>query len=531
VDCLFVHVPKLKNYYRPIGEYTFINYMPMGVLALADLLAREGYETEVLHLGVEWIEDKEFSLLDYIAQKKPRIVALSLHWHPQSYEVLEQARMIKEAFPEIFIILGGLTASFYHREIMERFSWVDAIIRGEGEVPLLRLIEALIKGGRLETIPNLTWRQGDKTTENPLAYCATQEILDGLCFTNFSLLKNYRTYIDWVLMPFFVKGFSKERNRIFFSLKTPLFDLMVGRGCPINCTWCGGGKDAQRLIAGRRQVIFRDRERVLDSIREALRWGYETMHVCFDPYPHRPGYYLKLFSRIREEKLKVEFFFESFGLPTKAFIDAFAQTFGPRSLIAISPESGSEEVRRRNKGYSYTNQELWDCLAYTREKGVKVDLFFGLGLPYEREKDLQETAQLIARIRRQFPNVQGIRTFTIEMEPGAPWYLRPEKFGVETALRSFSDFYAYHKEADEGFSALGYNIPGYFPDVGAGAGGEFQRRLQEIKCRRFCFIHPDARKSSSPFWGRMLCRASIMMAKLARGWSQLRKSQTIFLFF
>jgi radical SAM superfamily enzyme YgiQ (UPF0313 family) len=525
MDCLFVHVPKSRNYYRPIGEYTFINYMPMGVLAMADLLAREGYETEVLHLGVEWIEDKGFALIDYIAEKKPRIVAFPLHWHPQSYEVLEQARLVKEAFPEVFILLGGLTASFYHHEIVERFPWVDAVIRGEGEVPLLQLMEAVAKGGVLQTVPNLTWRQGGRVRENPLAYCASQEILDGLRFTNFALLKNHRTYIDWVLMPFFVKGVSKERNRLFFSLKSPIFDLMVGRGCPINCTWCGGGRDAQRLIAGRRQVIFRDVERVLDSIREALRWGYETMHLSFDPYPHLSDYYLRLFSRIREERLKVEFFFESFGLPTRAFIDAFAQTFGPRSLLALSPESGSEEVRRRNKGYSYTNQELWDCLEYTREKGVRVDLFFGLGLPFERVADLEETAQLIARIRRHFPNCQGIRTFAIEMEPGAPWHLRPEKFGVRTNLRTFSDFYAYHKDEEEGFSACGYHIPGYFPGLGEGAGEEFQRRLQEIKCRRFCFIHPDARKSSSPFWGRMLCRASIVMAKLGRWRNGLRGSR------
>jgi hypothetical protein len=32
--------------------------------------------------------------------------------------------------------------------------------------------------------------------------------------------------------------------------------------------------------------------------------------------------------------------------------------------------------------------------------------------------------------------------------------------------------------------------------------------LQKIKCRYFCFIHPDARRSSSPFWGRRLCDLS-----------------------
>ena len=516
MDVLFVHCPKFKNYYRPIGEYTFINYLPMGLLALADLLDREGYETEVVHLGVEWIEDKAFSLIDYIAYKKPKIVALSLFWHPQSYEVLEWARRIKEAFPEVFLLLGGLTASFYHREIMEQFPWVDAIIRGEGEIPLLQLTDAVISGGDLAAVPNLTWRKGERIVENSLDYVASQEILDGLRFTNFTLLKNHRTYIDWVLMPFFVKGASKERNRLFFSLKTPMFDLMVGRGCPVNCTWCGGGRDAQRSIAGRGAVIFRDMERVMESIREALRWGYETMHICFDPYPLRPDYYLTLFSRIRKERLPVEFFFESFGLPTSEFIDGFAQTFGPRSLLGLSPESGSEEVRRRNKGYSYTNHELLDCLEYTREKGVQVDLFFGIGLPFERAEDLHETARLIAHIRRQFPNVKGFRTFTIEMEPGAPWHLHPEKFGVETTLQTFSDFYHYHKDEGEGFSAFGYSIPGYFPDLGEDAGEEFRQRLQAIKCRRFCFIHPDARKSSSPFWGRMLCRASSVMAEAGR---------------
>ena len=516
MDCLFVHCPKFENYYRPIGEYTFVNYMPMGVLALVDLLCREGYETEVVHLGVQWIEDKGFSLLDYIAQKRPRIVALSLFWHPQSYEVLAWARRIKEAFPEVFVLLGGMTASYYHREIMEHFPWVDAIIRGEGEIPLLQLAEAVMGDRTLKTIPNLTWRGEGRIVENPLDYVASQAIVDELCFTNFALLKNHRTYIDWVLMPFFVKGFSKERNRLFFSLKSPMLDLMIGRGCPVNCTWCGGGKDAQRFIAGRRRVIFRDVERVLDSIREALRWGYETMHICFDPYPRRPDYYLKLFSRIREERLKVEFFFESYGLPTREFIDSFARTFGPRSLLALSPESGSEEVRRRNKGYSYTNQELWECLEYIKEKEIKVDLFFAIGLPFEHEADLEETARLIARIRRHFPNVQGIRTFTIEMEPGAPWHLQPERFGIETTLKTFMDFYRYHKEEGEGFSAFGYHIPGYFPDLGSEGGGEFQRRLQEIKCRRFCFIHPDARKTSSPFWGRMLCRASSLMAKIGK---------------
>jgi radical SAM superfamily enzyme YgiQ (UPF0313 family) len=523
MDILFVHVPKLNNYYRPIGEYIWINFMPMGLLALADFLAREGYTTEIVHLGVEWINEEDFSILNYVNQKKPKIVALPLHWHHQSYDVIECGRRIKEASPDVFLLLGGLTASFFHREIMQDFSWVDAIIRGEGEIPLMRLTEVIIKGGDLAAVPNLTWRKGEIIIENSLNYVASQDILNGLCFTNFSLLKNYQTYINWVLLPFFVKEVSKERNRLFFSLKTSMFPLPVGRGCPVNCTWCGGGKEAQSFIAGRRRVIFRDLKKVMTSIKEAINWGYETMHVCFDPYPHYPDYYLKLFSMIREENLKVDFFFESFGLPSKEFIDGFAQTFGSRSLLALSPESGSEEVRKNNKGYAYTNQELLDCLDYTLNKGVNVDLFFSLGLPFEREKDLEDTTRLITLAKRNFPNIQGIRTFAIEMEPGAPWQLQPEKFGIRTNLRTFFDFYSYHNEQKEGFVSFGYSIPGYFSDLEEDAEGEFHKRLQKIKCRSFCFIHPNARKSSSPFWGRMLCRTTIIIRRLGGWWRKLNR--------
>src|SRR3990172_4584498 len=91
VDCLFLHVPKLRNYYRPIDQFTWINFLPMGLLALADLLQRNGIFTQVVHLGVEWIEDRDFSILEYIRRKSPRIVAFDLHWHQQSFDVIEVA--------------------------------------------------------------------------------------------------------------------------------------------------------------------------------------------------------------------------------------------------------------------------------------------------------------------------------------------------------------------------------------------------------------------------------------------------------
>ncbi len=513
VTCLFVHVPKLINYYRPIGQFSWINFLPMGLLALADLLTRRGIATQIVHLGVESIENRHFSIVEYIEKKRPQIVAFDLHWHHQSFDVMEVVKKVRAAFPSLYILLGGYTASFFHEEIMRNFDAVDGIIRGEAESPLLELVNAILQEKRdLFSIPNLTWRRKGRVLVNPLSYVASEEDLNSLSFTNFSLLKNYATYIRYIGQPFYVKGVSKKKNFWMYSLKSPICHLAVGRGCPVQCTWCAGGFLSQKTITGRGEVVFRGLEEVLRSIKEAISYGYETFHICFDPYPEKPEYYLNLFSRIRQEKIRMECFFESFGLPTTEFIKSFKETFpGPKSLIALSPDGGSARMRRIHKGYAYTNRALMECLDQLEKHQVFCDLFFTFGVPFEKEKDVYETIEFQKKIRNRYPNVRGIRTFTIEIEPGSPWHLDPETFGVKTSLQNFMDFYHYHSQKESPFSSLGYTIPDYFEEEKDERG--FEKALQEMKCRHFCFIHPNARKSSTPFWGRKLCGLSSLFWK------------------
>jgi radical SAM superfamily enzyme YgiQ (UPF0313 family) len=509
VDCLFIHCPKLNNHYKPIDDHMFITLIPMGMFALCDLLCRTGFPSRIIHLGVEWIEDKAFSLFGYIGEVNPRVVAMDLHWHHQSYDVIQTARHIKEAFPQTYVLLGGMTASFYHQEILASYDAIDGIIRGEAETPIRALMEVLREGRKdLGHIPNLTWRKESRIIVNPLNYVASQEVLDELNFTHFDLLRNHQTYIRYMELPFYVKGVSKEKNFWMYSLKSPMFDLEVGRGCPVDCTWCGGSRSSQGRISGRQRVIFRSPEKVLQSIEEALSFGYETMHICFDPFPQKPGYYLDLFSKIRAKGLPVECFYESFGLPAPELIREFAKTFpGSKSLMALSPEVGSERVRRANKGYFYTNDQLMETLDMMRREGVYADVFFTYGVAGETERDLQDTLDLIRRVRG-FPNVRGIRAFSVEMEPGAPWHTNPSSYGIKTPLHHFEDFVRHHgHHGHDHFAPFGYTIPDFFQE-GISQADSFAQRIQRFKCRHLCFIHPNARKTSSPFWGRMLCRAS-----------------------
>ena len=516
IDCLFINTPKMNSYYKPLGDFILDTYMPMGLLAMADSLTKKGFSSKIIHLGVEWILNHDFSILNYLKGRKVKVIAIPLHWHHQSYDAIELARKIKKAHPKVYIVLGGYTASYFDEEILERFSFIDGIIRGDGEKPILSLVRAIIKKRALSRVPNLTWRKGSKVLKNKLSYIAIQKDLDELSFTNFKLLKNYQIYIRYVgFLPFFAKNFSKEANYLMFSYRSPTFPLFTGRGCLANCTYCGGGREAQEYINGRGEPVFRSQEKVLESIKEAKEYGYETVLMDFHPFPQSDDYYIKLFQMIRKERIYMECLFGCFSLPSKEFVEEFHKTFpGRKSTIWLSPESGVEMVRKKIRGFFYTNGQIMESLEHLNRLNITTELYFTFGFPFEKEEDALKTKRFAFYLKKRFKCVWAIRAYPLEMEPGSPWQRNPERYGVVSNRKSFIDFYQANSQKNpEVLNSLGYYIPNFFKK-GASNFETFEKKMQELKCRHFCLIHPNARKSGPPWLGRLMCRGMSLYQRL-----------------
>jgi len=505
IDLLFIHVPKASSYYPPYGEYMTATLLPMGTWALADLAVRRGYRTEIVHLGLAWINQGTFSPFGYLKGREVSVAAIPLHWHQQSYDVMKTADEIRGKRPDVFIVLGGYTASLFHREILESFSQIDAVIRGDAETPLLALMEAVRGKRHFAEVPNLTWRDGGEIRENPLSYVASEKDLEGGSYANLGLLRDRATYISSMGIPFvWAKGLSKEENRKRFHLGPPVFPLTIGRGCLGNCTWCGGGVEAQRLVNGRRGVIFRAPERVVDTVAEAREWGYEMIHIAFDPGEEGARYYREFFPLLKKEGVRVKCYFESFSIPSADFLKEFHATFDTDgSVIALSPESGDEGVRYRNKSFAYSNEELLEAISLAQGLGITVDIFFAMGIPGEGYSDLAQTAALRREIQSRFKNIGRIWTSSISLEPASPWHLHPEKFGICATRRTFADFY---RASAPGGGGLGYYIPQYLGNGRALNAREFEQILRKAKCRHHCSLHPNPAKTNNPFLGRLYCR-------------------------
>jgi radical SAM superfamily enzyme YgiQ (UPF0313 family) len=507
IEFLFVHVPKYSNYYRPADDFTFINYIPMGVFALADRLNRSGVSSRITHLGLETILDKDYSIVDRVRSSGAKIVGMSLHWHYQSFDVLDVAAKIKKACPTVAIVLGGFTASRFPVEILENFPAVDAIIAGDAEASVVPFAKTVLAGDRdFRAVANCFWRREGKIVDNGFSYSASTADLDALDFANLGLLDHHDKYRDYFRLPMFWMNnapMKENLNRRIGAEK--MFPLALGRGCQVNCTFCGGSQRAHKRLFNRDVPVFRSATAVVDSMEKALSYGYTGFISCFDPCPGEDGFLRDMMAEVRRRGLKCGLGFECWGLPTRAAIDDFRKTFVMKdSYLAVSPESGSEEIRRRNKGIYFSNQELFATLDYLKTVDVPAVVYLTAGLPGETRADLETTAAFARELKARYSSIlTGVFCLPIQMEPGSMMFEDPAGHGVKSTRSCFMDFYRSHGTSDSGpFTYLGYGTDSLALDP-----DDLADTILDHRCHNFCLISPKlfGRFAAPARIGRFLC--------------------------
>lgn len=441
-DCLFIHVPYL-NLYKPDEYGSFVNIIAMGVFSMANELKKQGFNPEILHIGIEKALNKNFDIAEYIRENNIKFVALSLHWHFQVYDTLNIARYIKEN-SNTFIVMGGYTSSAFAKDILEQYEYVDAVIKGEGEKPIVELAKKIyINNNDLSDIPNLYWRNNNNIITNEQIWFANEEELNSYDFNGLKFLKNNDIYLRLGLY------LNQDlKNPLPIKLKDEReIVCCLGRGCPNNCTWCGGGFNAVKMITGRDKITLRNSKIVAKEILAYKNfYNIDTFYFCYDSYPKKQDYIVNLFEILgKEMPNEINIKFECFGLPTYQFIDSLKKNLGDNSQIIISPDFGDDEYRKEHKkAFSYTNYELFDCLSIIDSKRINCMLYF-TEIPNENLIQKKKTKWIIEKIKREYPNFTIGEISIDTYEPFSPWVLNPNKYGVNPNLITLNDYVKYSK--------------------------------------------------------------------------------------
>jgi radical SAM superfamily enzyme YgiQ (UPF0313 family) len=343
-----------------------------------------------------------------------------------------------------------LTASGFSREILEHFPEVDFIIRGDAEKPLLDLVSHLLNAANRSTvqselnhIPNLSYRNKNGIVETALTYTSTPDELDALNFVDIDFLDHSQEYSvnEYVV---------KDINQALSVLQTnPLRGrwLTSARGCRYHCSYCGGGKDAHKKLAGRTGLVIRSPYRLVDDLKNLAKTGIVQAAMSYDIAELSEDYWQEFFSLLRSSGVKIGIYNEFFQLPEPTFIDEFSRSVEmTHSMVVLSPLSGNERVRRLN-GKRFSNIQLFDTLEYLSRYNIYLLVYFSLNLPGENRETFQETLNLAREIYEFYPpSFLRILNSAHTIDPFSPMNLFPDKYGIESSMISFMDFYNYCEE-------------------------------------------------------------------------------------
>ena len=133
----------------------------LAVRSLASYLRSRHREPAILELT---INDHFESLRQAVYENRAPVVAFSCYlWNIELMRKLAEA--LRCMAPETFILFGGPEVSFDAPALLHACPYLDGVITGEGEKPLLQLLEC---GGDYASVENLVWRDGANIVQNPV---------------------------------------------------------------------------------------------------------------------------------------------------------------------------------------------------------------------------------------------------------------------------------------------------------------------------------------------------------------------------
>lgn len=438
VDILYIHPSRRL-------DLPMFNVMPMGVAGLMNLLRRRGYKVRGINCGLEKRLNPDFHLENWLANCHPRIIFIDLHWYEHSFGAIEVAGVCKKVHPKVPVVLGGITASIFSREILNSFEEIDFILRGDCEEPIVELVDALLRSNEpgLKYIPNLAWRNNETVVENKQTFTLTS--FDGIDPVSIDFVDHWQAYYHMGISDFTEFGSG--------------FWLPIARGCEFECCFCGGSRDPQRRIYKRKRLILRDLEDVHQDIRHLARIGITRVNLSHDPACIGEDYWREFFDILGDDASSLGVYLELFQLPSISFLKALFKVFDVnKSILIFTPLSGNEEVRKKG-GKDFTNDEFLRIMRYCKSIGVQVGVYFSSNLPFEDVHTFQESINLARSLVHMYPpDKLFIINQPIALDPECPMYKEPDKFGIKRHFKSFRDYYEYCrdnkdkvKHSDNGF--------------------------------------------------------------------------------
>jgi radical SAM superfamily enzyme YgiQ (UPF0313 family) len=410
--------------FPPFYLQSLYNLPPLGLLNLAAILRPAGHEVSVLDLvlairlktlspGASIYEDSAGMIL----RQDPDLVAFSAQCATLP-GVIRIAEILKRKRPGLRIVVGGHDVSFIDERALERFPWIDAVVRGEGEATLRELAAAFANDADGAGIQGVTWRQGSNIVRNPDR--ALIENLDELPVPDYSVVPGIDVYRDACGIP------------------RAIAILEAGRGCPHQCVYC-----SESVMWRRRSRTFSIPRIVLEMRRLRDDFGAECFLLAYDQFTADRKFVEGFCHQVLEA-----------GLNTTPWYCISRLDSVDRPLLRLMREAGCESMcygidSGSERTLAFIGKRIDEGILYQRvrettDEGMVPTLSFVIGFPEEEREDIDKTLILALKT-----GIQGNSNPLLQMPTVLPGTELHRLYG-ERLVRAADTYFSLGLEFDNG---------------------------------------------------------------------------------
>lgn len=391
-----------------------------GLLYMASYLRRHGIETRCQFTDANWtFESLKTNIEMLLKEINPKIVGVSMKWFLHIARVLEICKMVKEYSPHIEIVVGGNTAAYYWEQIIQS-PYIDYIIRGDGERPLLEIC----KGAHF--IPNCIYKKDGKIIENPITYVQDET----------SSPEIYLSHLDEIML--------SKYDSIFGT-----FFVYTQKGCLMNCLYCAGCRHVQKNIFNRSKLLIRDPGEVRKDIAAAreyasnFKFDFDVADKNLLDYCQRmlagidlSSHFCTITNLIPPNPRLIEFINKTFKyVYWNLDLASLSQRHRDElfSLGLVKPQPSDKDI------ISF----LDEC-----EKYENCEFIINLiaGLPYFRAEDITRSEKMLSYIMNNYTCFSELFWARLHAQPGAPVVEDAPGYGMHSYAHTFEDFLKYSEK-------------------------------------------------------------------------------------
>lgn len=309
-----------------------------------------------------------------IRQFEPDIVGISALFSSAGQYLEPILRTCRRVAPRALTVAGGGLPSATFETILQQHPALDAVCKGEGELPL----QALVDGED-------PWQ----VLREHAAWITREGIAQGkVPRHDFVMDLDQVPPLDygWLQLEFYN---SRSLDKQQANLPKRELSIHTSRGCPFNCVFCANpslhGHKVRRMSVDR---VLSDVRRMKDDL------GMTVLLVEDDHFFHDRDRARALLSGFAHMGVRIEF---PNGVAVAAVDDEMAGLLSRAgvSAVALAVESGSDHVLRNIMHKPLRTSAIQPAVDALRRHDIRSHVFIVIGLPGEQDCHREETAHML----------------------------------------------------------------------------------------------------------------------------------------